>query len=219
MLSVDSLHLFIALAPLALYFALLGLMNLSRRPKLLTGARDTAVLGLALSGLVAAGPMELFMPEAAAMRFHSYVWALLGTFYLLCLSLIVLVMRPRLVVYNVSVDQLRPVLAAVVAELDSEARWAGDCLILPQLGVQLCLEQSELLRNAQLVATGARQSFAGWRRLELALAAALRESPVSRNPQGFALIVLGLALAGTVAFSVTNDSQQLATLLRALFRE
>ncbi len=219
MLAIDSLHVVIALTPLALYFLLLGLMNLSRRPKLLTGARDTAVLGLALSGLVAAGPMELFMPEAAAMRFHSYVWALLATFYLLCLSLVVLVMRPRLVVYNVSVDQLRPILANIVDDLDSEARWAGDSLVLPQLGVQLCLEQSELLRNAQLVSSGARQSLAGWRRLELALAAALQTSVGSRNPQGFALVFAGLAMSAAIAFSVSQDSQQMAQLLRVLFRE
>ncbi len=219
MLSVDSLHLFIALTPLALYLVLLGLMNLSRHPKLLTGARDTAVLGLALSGLVAAGPMELFMPEAAAMRFHSYVWALLGTFYLLCLSLVVLVMRPRIVIYNVSIDQLRPILASVVSELDVEARWAGDSLLLPQLGVQLCLEPSELLRNAQLVATGPRQSYAGWRRLELALAAALRSTPGARNPHGYALVLAGLAIAATVAVSVSHDAQQMAQLVRNLFRE
>lgn len=219
MLSVDSLHLFIALTPLAFYFVLLGFLNLSRRPRLVTGARDTAVLGLALSGLVAAGPMELFMPEAAAMRFHSYVWALLGTFYLLCLSLVVLVMRPRIIVYNASLDQLRPVLAQVVSELDDEARWAGDSLVLPQLGIQLCLEPAELLRNAQLVATGPRQSLAGWRRLELALAAALRTSSGARNPQGYVLVLAGLALAATVAVSVSHDSQQMAQLLRALFRE
>ncbi|MFO0902108.1 MAG: hypothetical protein U0939_03860 [Pirellulales bacterium] len=219
MLAIDSLHVVIALAPLALYFLLLGLVNLLRRPTLVTGARDTAVLGLALSGLVAAGPMELFMPEAAAMRFHSYVWALLATFYLLCLSLVVLVMRPRLVVYNARVDQLRPVLAAVVDELDSEARWAGDSLVLPQLGVQLCLEQSELLRNAQLVAAGSRQSLAGWRRLEVALAAALRSTPGSRNPQGFVLMFASLAMAAAIAFSVSQDSQQMAQLLRVLFRE
>ena len=54
--------------------------NLLRRPVLLTGARDSALLGVAVSGLVAAGPMELFMPEAAAMRFHSYIWVLLAVY-------------------------------------------------------------------------------------------------------------------------------------------
>lgn len=219
MVPVDSLHIAIALAPLALYLLLLGLMNLSRRPILTTGVRDTIALGLALSGLVAAGPMELFMPEAAAAKFHSFVWALLATFYLLCLTLVVLVLRPRLIIYNVTVAQLRPVLAQVVSELDREARWAGDSLVLPQLGVQLHLEQSELMRNAQLVAAGPKQNYAGWRRLETTLAAALRTSPGSRNPQGYALILCGAALAAIVTLCVARDPQQMAQLIRNLFRE
>jgi hypothetical protein len=105
MLAIDPLHSLIALAPLAFYALAMAYCNLRRRPVLLTGARDAALLGVAVSGLVAAGPMELFMPEAAAMRFHSYIWALLAVFYLLCLALVVLVIRPRIVVYNIAAEQ------------------------------------------------------------------------------------------------------------------
>ncbi len=68
-------------------------------------------LGLALIGLVIVGPMQLFLPEAAAAQFGTVVWPLLLGFYVLCLALCVMVMRPRLVVYNVTSEQLRPVLA------------------------------------------------------------------------------------------------------------
>ena len=56
--------------------------------------------------------------------------------------LVLLVLRPRLVIYNISVDQLRPILAELVEQLDSEARWAGDSLALPALGVQLHLDNT-----------------------------------------------------------------------------
>lgn len=218
MLSVDPLHLAIALFPLSLYLLELGFMNFSRRPKLVTGARDTLALGLSVSGLLAAGPMELFMPEAAAQRFHGFIWALLFAFYFLCLTLVVLLMRPRLIIYNVSIDQLRPLLAGVVADLDRDARWAGDSLVLPSLDVQLHIEQSGLLRNAQLVSSGPRQNFAGWRRLELALREELRQSTAPRNRQALFVLLGGVALAAIACLTVTRNPHQVAALLKEFLR-
>ena len=62
MQNVDALHLSIALGPLAVYLLLLGFVNLSTRPFVTTGARDVGALGLAIAGLIVAGPMELFLP-------------------------------------------------------------------------------------------------------------------------------------------------------------
>ena len=92
---MDPLHVSIALGPLAVYFCLLGCLNLSRRPLITTGPRDTAALGVAISGLVLVGPMELFLPDAAAVEFGWKVWVLLLTLYGLGLTLIVLLMRIR----------------------------------------------------------------------------------------------------------------------------
>ncbi|MHB8866355.1 MAG: hypothetical protein ACYC6N_28545, partial [Pirellulaceae bacterium] len=192
--NVDALHLSIALGPLAVYFLLLGFVNLSTRPFVTTGARDVGALGLAVAGLIMAGPMELFLPEAATHRFGGYVWLLLLAFYGLCLTLLVLLLRPRLVIYNVNPDQLRAVLAEVVTELDAEARWAGDSLALPKLGVQLHIDLLGAMRNVQLVAAGPRQSFAGWKRLEMALAKVLHQTAASPNPHGFGLLALGVLL-------------------------
>ena len=113
--------------------------------------RDVAALGMAIAGFIVAGPMELFLPEAATDRFGGTVWLLLLAFYGLCLTLIVLLMRPRLVIYNANPEQLRSILAEVVAQLDDEARWAGDSLVLPKLGVQLHVELFGAMRNVQLV--------------------------------------------------------------------
>ena len=73
----DHVHQIVALGPLAMYLLVLGILNLSRRPFVTTGARDTAALGIGLSGLVLAGPMELFMPEQAAAKWPGTVWVLL----------------------------------------------------------------------------------------------------------------------------------------------
>ena len=65
---MNVLYLCLALGPPAIYLFLLGLINLTWRPLLVSGARDTALLGLAVSGLVIVGPMRLFFPEEAAMQ-------------------------------------------------------------------------------------------------------------------------------------------------------
>src|SRR5690349_20902435 len=102
----DPLRLAIALVPLAAYFLLLALVNARRRPFVTTGGCDLAVLGAALSGMVLVGPIELFRPEAAAAEFGGYVWVFLIVFYWLCVWLAVLVARPRLVVYNITAEEL-----------------------------------------------------------------------------------------------------------------
>ena len=214
----DPLHVCIALGPLAVYLFLLGLINLSRRPFLTTGARDAAALGVGISGFVVVGPMELFLPGAAANRFGGYVWLLLLAFYALCLTLWVLLLRPRLVIYNATAEQLRPVLAGVVGELDKEARWAGESLVLPQLGVQLHVEPYGGMRSIQLVAAGPEQSYAGWRRLEMVLAQALREIKTAPNPYGFAFVVIGLVVACLITAGMIHDTESVAQTLREMLR-
>ena len=86
------------------------------------------------------------MPDGAAAAFGPYIWLIMLAIYILGLTLVVLLMRPRLVIYNMTADQLRPVLSKVASELDDQVRWAGDCLVLPQLGTQLHLEPSAGMR-------------------------------------------------------------------------
>jgi len=207
---VNPLHVGIALGPLAVYLMLLGMVNLSSRPLVTNGARDAAALGVGVGGLMMVGPFELLLPEATAFHWGALVWLLLLAFYALGLTLVVLMLRPRLIVYNIPVERMRPLLANLVGELDQEARWAGECLVLPQLGVQLHVEASPTMRNVQLVAAGHRQSFEGWRRLETALARALRETPGVRNSVGFSLIFCGLFMIGLITILMVQDSETVA---------
>ena len=146
---------------MAVYLLLLGKINLSPRPFLTTGTRDALALSIAIGGFVIAGPMELFMPLAAAAQFKGLVWLPMILLYIFCVFLIVLLMRPRLVIYNVVPERLRPILSEVAHELDAETRWAGESLVMPNLGVQLAIESFPLMRNVQLVATGSEQEHPG----------------------------------------------------------
>lgn len=216
--SLDPLHFAIALGPLAVYCLLLGAINLRSRPFVTTGTRDTLALGIAVSGFVVAGPMELFLPTQAAHRFGALVWVLMIAFYGLCLTLLVLLMRPRLVIYNSTIEQLRPILAGVVSELDKDSRWAGDSLSLPNLGIQLHLESFAMMRNTQLVASTRQQSYIGWRHLETALSRELRGANSGSNPYGIVLLLISVVLTVTMTVWGVAQQEELARALREMLQ-
>ncbi|MHB8901226.1 MAG: hypothetical protein ACYC6Y_20955 [Thermoguttaceae bacterium] len=207
---MDPFRLCVALGPVAVYLLLLGTVNLFRRPFCVSGTRDTAVLGVAVSGLVLAGPVELLMPVAASIRFGPLVWPLLIALYFAVLSAVLLFLRPRLVIYNISREELRPVLADLAIDLDADSRWAGDCLVMPSLGVQLYLEYSSTFRNVSLVSAGGVQNYQGWKRLETALESSLRRLEVARNPKGISLLSAGVVLALILVLSIAANPEAAA---------
>ncbi len=117
-------HQCLALGPVAIYMVLLGVINLARRPLVVSGGRDAAALGLAVSGLVFVGPISLLFPESIAAHFGpagtKYIWLMFVGLMAICLIMVLLVMRPRLIIYNISADQFRPILAEVVERMDAE---------------------------------------------------------------------------------------------------
>jgi hypothetical protein len=207
---MDPFRLCLALGPVAVYVLLIGALNLARRPLLVGGNRDAAALGLALSGMAIVGPLELFFPHMAAARFGPVVWILLVVFYALCLVLVLLLLRPRLVVYNISVDQIRPILADVVDQLDHEARWAGDTLYLPNLDVQLYLDDVVGMRNVSLISLGPHQSHQGWRRLEQSLGHQVAQFEVARNPWSLGMIATGMAIAAGLGMIIAINPEGVA---------
>ncbi len=215
---MDGFRLCVALVPLALYLLVLAGVNLARRPILVTGARDLAALGVAVSGLIVIGPIELLLPEDAIHVYQAYVWLLLLAMYALGVALIALVARPRLIIYNFSVEQLRPLLAGMIDELDADARWAGASLALPTLRVELHLEPGPATRNVSLVATAAEQSFAGWRKLEAALRGRLRQAESPPNPWGLVLAASSLVMLAAVGWHLVLDPQAITAGFRQMLR-
>ena len=215
---MDSLHFCIAIVPLAVYLLMLGLLNLRRHPFVTTGSRDAATLGIGVVGFVIAGPMELFFPEGAASQFGAWVWLSLIVFYGLCVSLVVLLMKPRLVVYNVSLEELRPILSKIALELDPKSRWIGDALVIPQLKIHMHLEAVEWLRNVQMLAGGNQQSMEGWLRLERELKQHMEKVAVGPNIMGIPFIIASAALAITVASYLIMDTDAVRVAWDNFFR-
>ena len=204
---MDPFRLILALGPVAIYLLLLGSINFSRRPLLVSGGRDAAALALAITGMLIVGPFELFLPQASVLRYGPYVWVMILTFYGLCVAMGILMLHPRLVIYNISADKLRPILAEVVARLDSDARWAGDSLVLPNLVVQLSIDHFRTMRNVSLKSVGGNQDLHGWRRLEQGLAGALSQETMTRSPRGLVLFFAGLLILGGLTMVIYRDPQ------------
>lgn len=207
---MDTFSACIAFGPLAIYLFLLGLVNLSRRPLIINGTRETLSLGLALAGLVIVGPMQLFMPQDAAVRFGQLVWLLLSGFYILSVTLLILLSRPRLIVYNISPDELRMALDAAARRVDSDATWTSTALSLPTSRVHLHIEPFPPLGNIALLATGDDQSVGGWRRLEYALRDTLRETTVTPGAHGLWMLLIGAMMLAGLTFWVVDDPQTIA---------
>lgn len=201
-----------------MYLIVLGIINLSPRPTVTSGTRDLLALGLAIMGFVAVGPMELFLPEAAITLYGGWVWGMLVASYLLLLVLVALTVRPRLVIYNATSEQLYPVLEEVLARHDKQFRWVGTHLVSQELGLQFHVEAYASLKNIQLVASGGPQSLEGWHKLEVELRRALRSAGGAPNPWGASLISFGVLLAATITWLLADDpggvQQALGDMLR-----
>jgi len=207
---MDPLRLAIACIPIAAYLLLLGLINSRRRPLLTTGAADLAALGVALTGFVFVGPIELFHSPRMSADLGNFIWLFWLLFYWVSLSLAVLVARPRLVVYNASLEELRPVLSDAARQVDRDARWAGDNLVLPQLGVQLHLDGFGIMRHVSIKSSGGEQNLEGWRRLRKAVARSLKPLEVRSNPRSVSFLLVSAALFTLTLVYLVNNPLEVA---------
>ena len=214
---IDPLRMAIAVLPIAVYFGLIGILNLRRRPFVTTGGCDLAALGAALTGMVLIGPVELFRPEATSPELGRFVWLFLLVPYWLSVWLAVLLSRPSIVVYNVSMEELRPVLAEAAREVDSQARWAGDSLALPTLDVQLHVEVFDAMRHISLKSNGGQQNLNGWRLLGAQLYDKLEDLPVRPNPRSVGILGTAAVLIALSVSRLLADPLEVAQVFDQMF--
>lgn len=215
---MDPLRFAIAAIPLAVYFLVIAVLNLRQRPFVTTGSRDLATLAIGVLGLMIIGPFELFLPEAAAIRFGSLVWIVLLVFYGLCVSMMVLLMRPRLVVYNSTIEQLRPIISEIAHTMDQKSRWTGDSLVIPSRKIHFHLESVDWMSNVQIISTGNRQSYEGWRELERRLVETMQPMRIRPNVLGIAFAAIAAVLLLAAIIWVAIDRTAVAEALNEILR-
>lgn len=203
---LDMLPLWAALVPLGVYLLGLGVVHSRRRPLVLSGVWDGILLGGSLAGLALVGPLALVRPAAVA---PLWGWLIVLLLFGLLVALCVLVSRPRLVVYNITAEQMRPLVAEVVSSLDPTARWAGESAALPRRGLQVHLDGTGPMRTVSLVAVGARPSLEAWGEFARRLRQGVSRLRVRSSPWGGFFLAAGsllLVLAGWAAWSAAVRS-------------
>ncbi len=204
----------IAIIPIAIYIILIGALRLRRRPLVTTGWRDTLTLGIAASGFVAIGPMQLFFPSQAASRWHAWVWLALFLLYMLALMMILLSARPRLIVYGMDERQFQAVLLEASREVDPEAVWNGEVIHLPQCGIQLAREPSGATRVQQVVHVGMLHNVQDWLRLEKSLVAVGSKARCAPSMAGWPFVIAGALLLAAATTPLMSDPDNALAQLR-----
>jgi hypothetical protein len=196
-LSFAAVPLWAALLPLAAYLLVLALVHVRSRPSTLAGSWDLLLLAAGTAGLVAAGPLALLQPVAGGTAWASGM-LLLATG--LVFAAVLLAARPRLVVYNITLDQLRPLVAEVAAALDPATRWAGETAALPGRGIQIHLDGRGAMRSVSVVALGGRTSAEGWAEFSRRLRQSIRRLRVRRSPWAMLFGGCGCLLVAAAAW-------------------
>ena len=189
----DPFPLLLALTPLAAYLLLIGTIRLSRRPLVTTAARDGAALAVGISGLMAIGPAELFFPAATAAAIGPLVWVGLLVFYSLVVTLIILTVRPRLIIYGAPAPLVLEPLHRACLLLDSQASVDPQRLqvYLPGLGVRLRVDGQAHQNTSEVVAFEPDLTPLFWRRLLATLRQEMIPFPRSTNYGGIGMICCG----------------------------
>jgi hypothetical protein len=158
--------------PLACYLMVLGLFNSARRPVLVPGSADTALLCCGMSGLMIVGPLALIL-RPLVHQGETYPLVVAAAVFFTLSLLVIALQRRRLVLYNCTAEQFQRFWPQVLTKADPRARSLGSLYVLPTCGVSVRVDPFAPLRNVSLVADSNAQNPEGWRTLEQSLASGL----------------------------------------------
>ncbi|MGI9471888.1 MAG: hypothetical protein ACR2NZ_10170 [Rubripirellula sp.] len=207
--SVEPFTILLALLPLIAYLVVFSLIRLSGRALVTSGGRDIAALAIAISGLLAVGPAELFFPTAAATVFGPIVWLALAAFYGLSVSLIALTTTPRVVVYGRTPEELYGPLLKAAHEIDATA--SGDPkllqITLPAAGVHLRVDGQRAVDYAQILAFEPNVSLRFWNKLLSTLRKQVQGQAAPLPRRGFAMLACALLLSSILMWQSFSNRE------------
>ncbi len=204
--TIEPFALLLALLPLVGYLLVLGLVRFSGRALVTTGARDIAALGIAIAGMIAVGPAQLFFPATAATVFGSIIWFALAAFYFLILMLVCLTTTPKLVVYGRKANECYDALLQAARRMDESA--TGDeatmQVTLPALDTRLRVDSIPGLDHCRVVSFVPILSIKFWHQLLRHLRGELKDSPSPALRRGLGMLVFALGLGAFLTWHTFN---------------
>jgi hypothetical protein len=207
-----------AIGPLAIYLVLLSLIRLRGVPLVTTGGRDLAVLGMAIGGLVAIGPMQLFYPSivGAALGWRVFVGLIL--LYVLSMTFAHLLMKPRLVIYGADVPTVLAALHRSIVQVIPEARCDEEGAYYAQAHLRFRVEGQTGWYATQVTIDGPPLTHATAVAVRRTLRQELRSAAPSPRAGAAALLATALCTLGWLSYQAISQRQDLAASLRDFLR-
>jgi hypothetical protein len=199
--------LLLATLPLVAYVGTLGIIRASGKTLVTTGARDAAALAVAVSGLVAVGPLELFFPSMSAAIMGPLVWVPLALLYSLCVSLYIIVRPQRLVIYGRSSDQVFDAVLRAAIKIDSSAVGNAETqhISLPTIHVNLRLDGYHGQDPCQVIAFEPNLAPKFWSMLLSSLREEVQQTPASTPRPAFAMLLVAVTVGGFLLWKGIDD--------------
>jgi hypothetical protein len=193
-------------APVAVYFLILGLLHTRRRPQMLTGRVDFALLIASLSPLV-------FLPAMNYLGGSPLAAVVLAV----CLAAGILLLSPggrSWVVYNISPHAARDAVAAALRTMGVDFARSGEDFLADAGRVIVTVDNFPLLRNATVHLTGGRRPFA--RSFEAALARRLEALECPTSPMAISMLLVAVVMLAAPLAMMAPDVPQIVRLLTDL---
>lgn len=213
----DPLRIAIAIIPLGTYLAVIGLIRVKKSPTVISRPLDVLLLGMACSGLVAVGPLELFFPRAAFSVVGNWVWLVLLSLYALLVLLIAFHVPPGIVVYGASKETIRTFIETGYAERTVTIEWLGDSFRSETLGIHAQIEDAGWSSVSHIKSVGKSQNIGEWIALDRSLHQRLASiKPAGRN-SGLTWCTMGVSII-VIAFGfLISDLARVNETLAQLF--
>ncbi|MBN1556360.1 MAG: hypothetical protein JXA11_16590 [Phycisphaerae bacterium] len=201
-----SLRIVTSVAPVALYFLLLGILNTRRHPQLLSGRQDSALLTLALSPLAITPVMHWLgggLPTALACG-----GALAGGVWLL---------SPKgrtWVIYNLPASNVRRTAQDILRSMNVETRSTQTGLRFEKGDGRLEVSYFPVLRNVTLRLLGADETL--WNQFESRLHERLQRVETEPSPMAVTLLLLATAMIVAPLSLMVHHAPEIVRLLNDL---
>ncbi len=203
-----SLRIVTSVAPVALYFLLLGLLNTRKHPQLLTGRQDSAMLTLALSPLMIAPVIHwlgggLHTALACGLLLAGGVWLL----------------SPRgrtWVVYNLPVSSVRRSAKHILKSMGISASLTAAGLQFDDGDGRIDLSHFPILRNVTLRLTGGSEDI--WRTFETRLHEQLQHVETEPSPMAVSLLLVATAMIVAPMALMVHHAPEIVRLLTDLLQ-
>lgn len=183
---VDVMMMVVNVAPIALYFLILGLVNSHARPYLITSRSDFIALTIALAPVLM-WPLPSFL-QAGAM------WPLVAGLVIALIVFLMLVPRSNagFVIYNISEARCMRILNEAIADMGLTGRWDGPAWRGERGVPSFHLSKIALLRNVTIHIERDSEAFAA--RLHAELTERIKAVSQLPSAMGACLVMVGAAI-------------------------